>query len=377
MPDAYIDEDAYYEAVEREARAGRATELHNAEFLDFEIGSESDEMRNAITGLVAELRRTQAAATGRESGLNRALMVTLSNLCVNQADDPTRYTAYRRHHDGYPHQRYNPHNAKWRGMKRVVDGLVELGYLETCHGYFDRRFGCGHISRMRATPDFMAYLRQGYGIAANRIRRAENPELIVLRDDEKRPIGYADTAVTRAMRAQLRAYNEVLRDSDIAIDLTEAQIAETAFEPPDLRQKSCYRVFSRGSFERGGRIYGPWWVNAKKALRNHILIAGEPTVECDYGAQHVHIAYSLQGLRFFDVHPEVDDPYEVNGYEGLDRSFRKNALTVALSARDRTGCQTAIRNDIRARPDWAELNIDLPAYLAALEAMHQPISDFL
>ncbi len=58
----------------------------------------------------------------------------------------------------------------------------------------------------------------------------------------------------------------------------------------DASAVSLYRAFTRG-YDFGGRIYGGWWMNIPREYRPHILIDGEPTVECDYVQLHPTMLY--------------------------------------------------------------------------------------
>lgn len=374
----YMDELLSEELGRRhEERIAMAIELDNKAFIDFYLGSNSEQMQNAITGLVVELRTTTAASGGHTAGLTRALTVLIANMISNYAADPLRYTAYRSHHNGYPSQRYNPLLAKWRGMERVIDGLEELGYVFDVKGHQHPEYGTGYISRIRAEPEFIELLAERYGFTSDHVERFSNPELVELRDAERKQIDYEDTESTRAMRNQLNSYNDVLRSAEIAVSLTEEQILELEGEPLHLSRKSYHRVFNRESFTLGGRFYGPWWQLASQEVRKHIQIDGEDTVECDYSAQHVHILYSLMGLQYYSEHDEGDDPYAVPGYEEIDRKLLKLVGLIILSAATKNGAATAIRNRIRENSEWSGLGVNVSDLLAGFKTKHEPIGEYL
>ena len=51
------------------------------------------------------------------------------------------------------------------------------------------------------------------------------------------------------------------------------------------------RIFSRGSFQKGGRFYGGWWQFIPSEYRRYITINGLPTVEVDYSELHPRMMY--------------------------------------------------------------------------------------
>ena len=75
----------------------------------------------------------------------------------------------------------------------------------------------------------------------------------------------------------------------------------------DIAAISLYRSF-KGSWEKGGRLYGGWWINLPKTERSLITIDGEATTELDYSRLHPTLLFARQGLRL-DF-----DPYVVAGY---------------------------------------------------------------
>ena len=69
------------------------------------------------------------------------------------------------------------------------------------------------------------------------------------------------------------------------------------------------RIFSKGSFELGGRLYAPIQ-NYTKQTRKYFYLNGEPTIEIDYSCIHPHMLYHGEGLEF-----DSDDPYAIEGFD--------------------------------------------------------------
>jgi hypothetical protein len=86
--------------------------------------------------------------------------------------------------------------------------------------------------------------------------------------------------------------------------------------------KDLHRVFSRGSFQLGGRFYGCDVQNISKRLRSHITINGEPTVEIDYSSMHLRMLYHMHGLEA----PEGD----LYGF-GISRKLNKSVALIIIN----------------------------------------------
>ena len=358
MTDEWIDEDGYYEEQDSIRRQAVAEAYENCEFFDFYLHSDTENMADAVEALFSELRQTEVARKGHAPVTKRALALTLANLCRNAGIDPECYTAYARYNEWYPPNRYNPHHVKKVPLLRVADGLTELGYLSNNIGFYRPQFGYGRLSRMRATPAFTEMLQVRFGLTSELIERAENEELVILRNHKKRPIPYDDTPETEAIRGELIAYNRLLANSEITINLSDDDISAIAATTYDLEAKSVHRVFNDESFELGGRYAGAWWKFAKKEVKRHILIDGEPTVECDFSAHHVHILYSLLGTDYGEVHGRSDDPYSIPEVDDGLRDLVKLAFQILINTGSRRSAKSALRDKIMGRSDYETIDID-------------------
>ena len=92
-------------------------------------------------------------------------------------------------------------------------------------------------------------------------------------------------------------------------------------------QNSYTRVFSRGSFDKGGRLFHHWITNTPRELRKKIVINGKAIVELDFGSMNMHLMYSLLGNSTFSK----KDLYQVKGLKKLDRDLIKQFCTVAIN----------------------------------------------
>lgn len=104
-------------------------------------------------------------------------------------------------------------------------------------------------------------------------------------------------------------------------DLMSATEITLGSKPVLSAQTSMTRIFSRGSFGLGGRLYSP--IQALKSeARKYLRFNGEPTVEIDYSAIHPVMLYNIAGIEF------KGDPYKI---EGFPRNQVKLAFNIMLN----------------------------------------------
>ena len=218
----------------------------NARFFNFFLHSDTAEMSDAVGGIFIELRKTQAAKKGHASNMKRCLNVVLANLLKHQAVDVERYTAYSRSYSGYPASEYfNPLHVKWDGVKRVVDGLVELGLITNDRGFYFAEYGHGKRSRMRASSLFIAELQWSFGLNAGHVQKHHSSRILILRSDTGKEIDFPETKITRRMTRELLIYNGRLRSTPISLDMPQEELDELKI---DLDANQYHRVFNNSSF---------------------------------------------------------------------------------------------------------------------------------
>jgi len=132
--------------------------------------------------------------------------------------------------------------------------------------------------------------------------------------------------------------------------------------PVHPAQLSLTRVFSKGAFELGGRLYAPIQ-NYTKDNRKYYHFDGDPTIEIDYSSIHPHMLYHKEVLEF-----DGDDPYTI---EGFDRDAVKLAFNIMLNRKavgaNKSAAKT-ISKEVGCDGDAAE------ALEAAIQALHSPIA---
>jgi hypothetical protein len=273
------------------------------------------------------------------------------------ATDMGRGLSYSRRREFYTRgRRYYGDTISYRTVMAAVDDGVDGGLLVEqrarpgAHRRRRRRRSC-----ILATPLLSQLLDRSPVHSCQR-------EVIWLRN-EGGLVSYEDTPETRQMRREIEAINSSM--SKLAVDIESPDVkkegqhwiaGETHVVPtaPMVR-----RIFSRGSFDKGGRLYG-WWQGLPSRCRAAITIDGEPVLEPDFGHFHAAIIYGLRGIR------PVEEAYEVAEFP---RAQGKLGFNIALNSRDEYGAVAAIAHHLELDRCRASL------LLRAIKRKHEPIAD--
>jgi hypothetical protein len=249
--------------------------------------------------------------------------------------------------------RYYGRSHGYKPILSAVADSVSAGLLEEDRASPRTR---GRQSRFRATPRL-------YALLSRAPIRSHLHEVIWLRDDRRRLVNYADTAVIRRMRTEIEAVNAVM--AEIEVDLAG----------PDVQRVGSYwvvsgsyllpaaprvrRVFNRSSFDNGGRLYG-WWQSLSSADRAYILLNGEPVLEPDYAQIHAQIIYALRSVSL------IGDAYETGEFP---RAWGKKAFNIGINAKNKLGAIAAISKELKiSRRNASKL-------LGAVTVKHRQVSD--
>lgn len=236
----------------------------------------------------------------------KVLKVVILNLISNHASDPTMYLGYYSKDDHYRNSasRYNPAGISGHLIRKVIRGLISMDYIEWHRGRYNVQHRVGYVCKCRATSLLIDVLKiHNAMVTPVRNPHADPIELRAIKFKEYfgekcvthggRSIDYKDTAMTKAMRSNLKAYNDFM--ADVAIEYKGAVIP---FE-------GVRRVFN-GSWTEGGRFYGGFWQGDDGPKRSRIILGGWHVRELDYSSQHMTIAYIHAGLvpgsDLYDIH---------------------------------------------------------------------------
>jgi hypothetical protein len=237
-------------------------------------------------------------------------------------------------------------------LSAVADG-AKAGLLEEDRASPRTR---GRRSRFRATSRLYALL------SGARIRFHLH-EVIWLRDERRRLVNYADTALTRRLRKEIEAVNTIMAEIEVDLAGPDVQragsywiVSGTYLLPAAPRVR---RVFNRSSFRKGGRLYG-WWQSLSSADRSYILLNGEPVLEPDYAQIHAQIIYALKDISL------IGDAYETGAFP---RAWGKKAFNIGINAKNKLGAIAAISKELKiSRRSASKL-------LGEITAKHRQVSD--
>jgi hypothetical protein len=262
-------------------------------------------------------------------------------------------------------------------LPQALDALAALQLITQAIGYVGS--GGERIQTVVRPGPALFQLCETFGLTLDDFRQDRPGDEIILRGPKPEDGGpapevrYVDTAQTRQMRAEMQAINAHLAQADIVV--TDGGI--------DSGRRRLRRIFSNGSFESGGRLYGGFWIEglAAEARLRSIRIDGRPVVELDFGQCALRILYGKVAAV-----PPDGDLYAIPGLAHADRDDIKTllaALTFVGEARLHELASLARKLCPDIRPP---INGDLEpmADAAALDRVcrlvrdhHRPIATFL
>jgi hypothetical protein len=297
-----------------------------------------------IAGLGLPPARSWRHENARNAVLTEAKLAYERNKWVSFSRRPAWYVGRDRYYGDSC--RYDP------VLSAVADG-VNAGMLQEERASPGSR---GRQSRLRATP-LLHSLLSGAPV------QSQVHEVIWLRDDRRRLVNYAETALTRQLREDIEAINSIMAELKVDLGGPDVQrvgsywiVSGTCVLPTAPRVR---RVFNRSSFGMGGRLYG-WWQSLSSADRAYILLNGEPVLEPDYAQIHAQIIYALKGI------PLTGDAYETGEFP---RGWGKKAFNIGINAKNKLGAVAAISKELKIRRRQASKLLD------AVMAKHQQVSD--
>jgi hypothetical protein len=258
----------------------------------------------------------------------------------------------------YP-QRYNPLDINVRALNTVVDKLEEGAYISQVVG----RWG-ESVTILEQTEK----LKQEFCcrcLNSSWLNLLYLGDSVVLKDQDKRLIDYEDDEYTRYVRSFIAKYEEFLSGFEICYG-----------ENRDIDHPYCVkRVFNSGSFNRGGRLVGPW-AGIKKEERAKLCIDGEETAEIDMPSSALNILYRAATGKPY----QGEDAYEliIEGRK-VDRDFVKLASNISQNTQ-RQKVIDVLHGQIAknaALSRFEELGISYTQLLEAFEEKHKALSPWL
>ena len=310
-------------------------------------------------------RQDALSPKGNRKGTNPKLLikVLIVHLYETFLDDPTLWTGVARSANAYaPTSRYNSLNVSFK-IVQLIDGLVELGYLEFVGGSNDKTNDGWNSFTSRIRPSYVLKVEFGKCTAEQfDIFKHKSKIAVILSDFDTdiegklirrqgkklRPlIEYKNTDETQRMELMLYAYNSLLQKTYIDIATLEKAYVDRETKagvkriPINQNNKFVSRVFSRGSWTNNGWFYGGFWQQLGRNYRKDIFINNKPTIEVDCKGIHPSILSINKGKAFIGY-----ELYEVV-LPGLSKKQQTKALKLliltALSASSKQQAYNAFR----------------------------------
>ena len=235
-------------------------------------------------------------------------------------------------------KRYRDNLLTFRQVIAAYDGLLAIGFIEVAkEGHYEKETGEGKITRIIAKDELLERLLELEGHPAITVPNDLNKETILLRDkvNGKRVLkDYPDTHITERYRDNLKKINTCFSKHWFDLEVLDSKIPELenrinnhkTKEPVDFSKRSLVRIFSKGSFKKGGRFYRGWWQNVPREYRQYITIDEKKTGEGDFSQLNPHMLYftNYKELGSEDAYGRVLD--------GEHRDIVKQAFNAMVQA---------------------------------------------
>ena len=363
--------------------------------LDVHIWSDYPEVNDFINLIYDAYFSNQ---NGKKSIAKKHIKIVLLDLYVAWLDDPDLCIAVNMTRDFYSKNfgtdatRYNELNISAKTI-HVVNTLKDKGLVGYKRGVEAQEgYGSGFVSRIWAEPKLISMFERS---ALNQfmIYSHYDREMLVLRDEDKNDINYADTEETESQRLVVQQYNDILERTFIDIgsansprlEIEKNKGSKSQDKPHYVhilhKEKFTHRVFNNSSWEEGGRFYGGFWQRIGQDYREQILINNEETVELDFSSLHPVLAYVQAGVDYWKEHDIGPYDISVNGIEDakVSREVIKKLFLLALNAKDQTTLFKAFRSEFDySLLDGLEYSFTddaLGAILDSIKARHTKIAD--
>ena len=297
----------------------------NSRPLDIHAWSDHPEINIIVDKLwfsLGQYRQANLISRGNRKGTHPKLLikVLIVHLYETFLDDPSLWTGVARSANAYaPTSRYNGLNISFK-IVQLIDGLVELGYLDFVGGSNDKNNGGWKSFTSRIRPshilkvEFAKCTAESFDIYKHKSKTAVilsdfdtdiEGKLIRRRGKRLRPLlEYEDTNETQQMELMLYAYNSLLQKTYIDIATLEKSYIERETKvgiqriPINQNNKFVSRIFSGGSWTNNGWFYGGFWQQLDSNYKKDIFINNKPTIEVDYKGIHPSILSINKGKDF-------------------------------------------------------------------------------
>ena len=234
-----------------------------------------------------------------------------------------------------------------RRVISAVDWLHSQGYVINHKGKAHKRKEKRVVSRLEYTQKLLdtfqvdenTVVEQGSSSLpiSCEVLYNQEVELVVLRDENKKPISFRMTKEVREMQQLVAKLNEI--NESVEVRDGEGNLLTNLY---------C-RIF-KDDFKTGGRYFRGDTLRIKNKpnrARLDITIDGEEVSEIDVVAMNAQLCGVLAGLNWLDL---PDDPYTLMCDEEdneVERHVAKHAMLMALNCESDSEAEGAIRKEIR------------------------------
>ena len=203
-----------------------------------------------------------------------------------------------------------------RYVRKIVKILEDLELVTVEIGIESRGF-----SRLRPTGKFLKTLEPEIFLWHKQLPLDTKKIILMFDGKGKKRKQIEITGDVSEIQQQLYSYNKFIINHCIALDVDDTQLkvicvhnADVETNSIDFSRVQLRRMFSRGSLDFHGRLYGGWWQNIPALYRRHITIDGYKTREVDFSGIVPRILYAKKGIQL----PLDTDIYDLGlpGWEG-------------------------------------------------------------
>lgn len=187
------------------------------------------------------------------------------------------------------HEKYNPKKITNVGLIKAIDLLQENGFV--INTISERQFGEGSKgipSSFVATPLLYEVFDVKTNTKHSKTTIVEDVQRVILKDKEKRMVGYRDNDLTRYSRDCLRYYNSYINKKKVEYTDLDGVVNEA--------HCMLTRIFN---VEVGntGRLYHSELQNIHEPCRKTVLIDGLETLEIDFSSLHLQMLIDMYYKR--------------------------------------------------------------------------------
>lgn len=311
-------------------------------YINYDLVSEDSNLIQRAESLNEELSSSQQRV--RKSYVDD-FIVLLSSILIATTQDaraiyiPTDTNLYR--------GSKTRNSAYTSGLLKVINWCIQEGYLNVIERRSRAFNDAGDVVWLPAVYISSEGLIGGLEPAASSYKRNTKFGMVQLKD---RVIenGIKTKFEIKQTEENTKGYEGLIRNSE-ALIIRHSEVMDKCKislkgEVFNSRLTSLTRIFSHGSFDKGGRFYCQIQ-NVSSSSRKYLEFDDEPTIEVDYRAIHPYLLYSEVKETF------SGDAYTIEDYK---RSYVKKAFNILINA-DANSEEAIAKHLGKTRPEAQEL----------------------